>query len=197
MAGYREHRHAFGAEYLQQLRTAIRQSRYFTVNNLNRDFVGTRGFSVVFQRSTQERLQEQMPWAAPYLALALRADCNAFYLNPLQLERGSYVAPHIDRSLHAYLLEIDPPVMVSVLYVDVPSPLHGGNLVLRRGRRFLGRIAPEPGLLVLFDGDLQHEIERQDSAGPRLSLVCEQYCLTEDELARVPQFAVESRAGRY
>jgi hypothetical protein len=197
MAGYREHRQAFAADYLQKLQAEIRHSRYFTVNNLNRDFVGTRGFSVVFQRATLGRVQREMEWASPYLDLALRRDCNAFYLNPLQLDRGSYVAPHIDRSLHAYLIEVDPPVAVTVLYVDVPAPLQGGRLVLRRGKKFLGRITPEPGLLVEFDGDLQHEVERVDSQGPRLSLVCEQYCLLDEELKKVPEYRVESRARSY
>tara|TARA_R110002072_G_scaffold186086_2_gene342984 strand:+ start:222 stop:503 length:282 start_codon:yes stop_codon:yes gene_type:complete len=37
---------AFDADYLFELQKQIRSSRYFAVNNLNLDFVGTRGFSV-------------------------------------------------------------------------------------------------------------------------------------------------------
>jgi hypothetical protein len=39
-----------------------------------------------------------------------------------------------------------------------------------------------------------HSIERVDSPGERLSLVCEQYALPEDELERVPRYALETRA---
>jgi hypothetical protein len=197
MAGYTEHSEAFPPRYLQTLRQQIRRSRYFTVNNLNRDFVGTRGFSVVFHRAALARVVAEFPAFEPYLDLALRADCNAFYLNPLQLERGSRVDPHIDRSLRAYRPEIDPPLGVSVLYIDVPAALQGGALVLQRGKRRLGRITPRVNLLVHFDGDLTHSVERLESPGPRLSLVCEQYRLTEGELEQVPSYAIESRVRVY
>jgi len=197
VAGHTLEEGAFDADYLAQLCTQIRKSRYFTTNNLNRDFVGTKGFSVVFRRERLPRVVTEFPWAAAYLDRALRADCNAFYLNPLQLERGSNVAPHIDRSLHSYVLDVDPPLAVSVLYVDVPADLQGGELVLRRGRKFLARITPRAGTLVEFDGDLEHAVERVDSAGLRLSLVCEQYALGDDELALVPDYRIETRAKAY
>ena len=151
---------------------------------------------MVFHRSARERVHAEFPAFAPYLDLALRDDCNAFYLNPLQLERGSRVDPHIDRSLRAYCAEVDPPFVVSVLYVAVPPSLQGGALVLQRGKRHVGRITPVLNLLVHFDGDLTHSIERLDCAGERLSLVCEQYQLPPAELAQVPEFAIESRAQR-
>lgn len=188
---------AFDADYLALLRERIRKSPYFTTNNLNRDFVGTQGFSVVFWRERLPRAVAEFPWAAPYLERALRPDCNAFYLNPLQMSTGSVVMPHVDRSLHAYLLDVDPPCTVSVLYVDVPADLRGGDLVLRRGKRFLGRVTPREGLLVAFDGDLEHAVERVECTGKRLSLVCEQYALTEEELRQVPEWRIESRAKRY
>lgn len=197
MAGHSLQPDALSPEQLQTLRERIRQSRYFTTNNLNRDFVGTRGFSVVFHAAQRARVEDEFPWCAPYLALALRADCNAFYLNPLQLQQGSHVAPHIDRSLRAYVLDVDPPLQVSVLYVEVPRELRGGDLVLRRGRKFLGRVTPREGLLVQFDGDLEHGVDRVDSPGLRLSLVCEQYLLPAEQLARVPPYRIESRAKQY
>jgi hypothetical protein len=197
MSGHTLHEGAFGPDHLAALRAQIRKSPYFTVNNLNRDFVGTRGFSVVFQRTALPRVQAAFPWSAPFLERALRPDCNAYYLNPLQLEQGSYVAPHIDRSLRAYVLDVDPPLQVSVLYVDVPDGMRGGGLVLRRGRKFLGRVTPRAGLLVQFDGDLEHGVDRVDTPGLRLSLVCEQYLLAASELAQVPEYAIESRKQAY
>jgi len=197
VAGHTLQPDAFDADYLALLRQRIRQSRYFTTNNLNRDFVGTRGFSLVFRGTARERVVQEFPWCGPYLDRALRADCNAFYLNPLQLEQGSNVSPHIDRSLRSYVLDIDPPLQVSVLYVDVPKVLRGGELTLRRGKKFLGRVVPREGLLVQFDGDLEHGVERVDTPGLRLSLVCEQYLLEEEQLAMVPEFRIESRAKAY
>lgn len=197
LAAHTLHPGAFDAAYLALLRRQIRKSRYFTTNNLNRDFVGTRGFSVVFHRSALERVRTEFPWSGPYLDRTLRDDCNAFYLNPLQLEQGSHVAPHIDRSLRAYVLDVDPPLQVSVLYIDVPAGMRGGDLVLRRRRKLLGRVTPREGLLVHFDGDLEHGIDRVDSPGLRLSLVCEQYQLDPAQLAAAPEYRIESRAQRY
>lgn len=196
-AGHTVSVEAFDQDYLDTLRQQIRKSRLFTTNNLNRDFVGTQGFSVVFRRERLPRVVVEFPWAERYLQRALRADCNAFYLNPLQLAQGSVVRPHIDRSLHAYVLDIDPPRAVSVLYVDVPPDLRGGDLVLRRGKKFLGRVTPRAGMLVEFEGDLEHAVERVDSAGKRLSLVCEQYALEDEQLAMVPDYRIETRAKSY
>lgn len=197
MSGHTLIRDSFAPDYLRALGLAVRKSPWFTTNNLNRDFVGTRGFSVVFHREQRERVVEQFPFFAPYLARVLRDDCNAFYLNPLELEAGSRVDPHVDRSLRAYCEDITTPLQVSVLYVDVPPAMRGGRLLLARGKKHLGCVAPEPGLLVTFDGDLLHGVERVESAGKRLSLVCEQYSLDERELAAVPDYRLESRANRY
>lgn len=188
---------AFASDYLAALCTAIRASRYFTTNNLNRDFIGTKGFSVVFRSAQRARVEAEFPHFAPYLARALRPDCNAFYLNPLQLQSGSRVDPHIDRSLRSYCKDIATPVQVSVLYVEVPQDMRGGTLVLQRGKKVLARVSPEAGMLVEFDGDLTHSVERVDSAGMRLSLVCEQYSLLEEELEMVPDYRIESRARSY
>lgn len=166
----------------------------FTQNNLNRDFVATRGFSVVFRREHKEQVTRAFPFFEPYLEQVMREDCNAFYLNPLQLGTGSRVDPHIDRSLRSYCKDVATPLCVSVLYVEVPTGMKGGGLVLARSKRVLARIAPRSDLLVEFDGDLTHSVERVDTAGLRLSLVCEQYSLLPEELDLVPDFGVESRA---
>jgi hypothetical protein len=196
-SAHRETPDAFPADYLDSLAKSIRACRLFTVNNLNRDFVGTRGFSVVFVRDMVAKVTAEFPFFAPYLQRALRADCNAFYLNPLQLESGSRVDPHIDRSLRSYCKDIATPLEVSVLYVEVPPGMRGGSLVLARGKKTLARVTPRPNLLVGFDGDLTHSVERVDSPGRRLSLVCEQYALDERELAEVPTYRVETRAREY
>ncbi len=188
---------AFPPAWPKSLQKQIRACPYFTVNTLNRDFVGTRGFSVVFRRDSIARVQREFPYFAPYLSVALRTDCNAFYLNPLELVAGSSVDPHIDRSLRSYSAHIDTPVMVSVLYVEVPASMRGGELVLSRGRKHLARIKAATNTLVTFDGDLTHAVARMEGPGARLSLVCEQYRLLHPELEQIPEFAIETRARPY
>jgi uncharacterized protein YdhG (YjbR/CyaY superfamily) len=191
---YHQQPSAFEAAYLSKLQKQILACPYFAINNLNRDFIGTKGFSVVFQRSGLSEVEQRFPFFKPYLSLALQPDCNAFYLNPLLLEVGSRVDPHIDRSLRSYCKTIEPPAIVSVLYVQVPLALQGGELVLRSNKRQVGQIRPQPNLLVHFQGNLTHSVNEVTSSGTRLSLVCEQYSLSEVELEEIPEFTLESRA---
>ena len=197
MSVYTEGREAFTVSYLRELKRGILGSPYFTTNTLNRDFVGTRGFSLVFHAHGRAEVERNFPIFQAFLARALRIDCNAFYLNPLGLEHGARVDPHIDRSLRAYCKTVLPPLAVSVLYVDVPVGLVGGTLVLARGKKQLARVRPTTNALIEFGGDLTHSIERVDGPGLRLSLVCEQYALTDDELALIPAYALETRARTY
>ena len=166
---------------------------YFTVNNLNRDFVGTKGFSLVFRRSHLQNVEQRFPYFKPYLNRVMQPECNAFYLNPLLLKHGSRVDPHIDRSLRSYCKTIAPPLMVSVLYIEVPENLEGGELVLRSHKCQLGQIRPQTNTLLFFQGDLTHSINPVISSGTRLSLVCEQYSLDDDQLGEIPEFQLESR----
>ena len=193
MSYYRQKPNAFAASYLDDLRGGILDCPYFAVNNLNRDFVGTKGFSVVFQRSRLETVAQKFPFFEPYLDLALEPDCNAFYLNPLLLQEGSRVDPHIDRSLRSYCKTINPPDSVSVLYVQVPPALQGGELVLRDHKRQVGQVKPQVTLLIHFQGNLTHSVNAVKVPGTRLSLVCEQYNLDESELREIPEFTIESR----
>jgi hypothetical protein len=191
---YSQHPNAFPISYLNDLRGEILACRYLTINNLNRDFIGTKGFSVVFQRSELGEVERRFPFFKPYLERALQPTCNAFYLNPLLLQEGSRVDPHIDRSLRSYCKTVEPPVVVSVLYVQVPLNVQGGELVLHRHKQRVGQIKPQVNTLLYFQGDLTHSVNAVKTAGTRLSLVCEQYSLSETELQDIPAFTVESRA---
>ncbi|GFE68318.1 2OG-Fe(II) oxygenase [Chroococcus sp. FPU101] len=191
---YHQRSQAFAQDYLSELQGQILACPYFAVNNLNRDFVGTKGFSVVFRRSHLQTVEQQFPYFGRYLEQALQSDCNAFYLNPLLLKSGSRVDPHIDRSLRSYCKTIDPPNVVSVLYIKVPSDLVGGELVLRSHTRQIGQIRPQANTLVFFQGDLTHSVNPVSSSGFRLSLVCEQYNLEDIQLREIPEFKLESRA---
>lgn len=194
MPYYHQYSQIFDPIYLSRLQGQILACPYFAVNNLNRDFVGTKGFSIVFRRSHISLVEQQFPYFKPYLEQALQPDCNAFYLNPLLLKTGSRVDPHIDRSLRSYCKTIQPPAVVSVLYVQVPSDLVGGELVLRSGKRQVGKICPQVNTLLVFQGDLTHAVNPVTSTGSRLSLVCEQYQLDATELSDIPEFTLESRA---
>lgn len=194
MKYYQQHPNAFPIPYLNDLRGEILACSYLATNNLNRDFIGTKGFSVVFQRSEIGEVERRFPFFKPYLEKALQPSCNAFYLNPLLLKEGSRVDPHIDRSLRSYCKTVEPPMMVSVLYVQVPQNLQGGELVLRRNKQQVGQIKPEVNKIVYFQGDLTHSVNAVQTAGTRLSLVCEQYSLSETELQDIPGFTIESRA---
>jgi hypothetical protein len=194
MSGFTEETQAFAPNYLASLRKQILASRYLATNTLNRDFVGTRGFSVVFRRASLPRVTKEFPYFATYLERVMRPDCNAFYMNPLLLASGSRVDPHIDRSLSGYCPTVNPPVQVSVLYVTVPADMRGGRLELQRGRKLLGRVVPAENKLVRFDGDLMHDVERVESQGTRMSLVCEHYALNDEELEQIPEYVVETRA---
>ncbi len=196
MKYYHQQPNSFPSNYLSDLSGQIQACPYFAINNLNRDFVGTKGFSVVFQRSELAEVEQQFPFFKPYLNLALQPTCNAFYLNPLLLKEGSRVDPHIDRSLRSYCKTIEPPVLVSVLYVQVPSDMQGGELVLHCHKRQVGQIKPQMNTLLYFQGDLIHSVNPVKTLGNRLSLICEQYSLSEAELQEIPQFTVESRAAQ-
>lgn len=191
---YQQHSQVFPQVYLQELRGQIFACPYFTVNNLNRDFVGTKGFSLVFRASHVSEVCQKFPYFKPYINRIRQAECNAFYLNPLLLEQGSRVDPHIDRSLRSYCEKIAPPLWVSVLYIEIPDSLVGGELVLRSSKRQVGQIRPQVNTLVLFQGDLTHSVTSVSTPGRRLSLVCEQYCLDPEELQDIPEFLIESRA---
>jgi 2OG-Fe(II) oxygenase superfamily len=190
---YQQRSNPFPNNYLNDLWGEIQACPYFAVNNLNRDFVGTKGFSVVFQRSGLARVERQFPFFKTYLDVALQSNCNAFYLNPLLLKEGSRVDPHIDRSLRSYCKSIEPPALVSVLYVRIPAEMKGGELILRRQKQQVGQITPKTNTLVYFQGDLTHSVNAVASKGSRLSLVCEQYSLLDRELESIPEFIVESR----
>lgn len=194
MSYYRTSHDVFDPKYLTKLQKQILSCSYFSVNNLNRDFVGTKGFSLVFQRSGISEVERHFPFFKPYLSVALQPTCNAFYLNPLLLQTGSRVDKHIDRSLRSYCKTIQPPDTVSVLYVQVPDVLEGGDLVLHCHKRQVGYIRPQVNTLLFFQGDLTHSVKEVKSpVSTRLSLVCEQYNLLETELEQIPEFAIESR----
>jgi len=193
MKYYQLQNNVLSDHYLNKLWHKINSNSYFAVNNLNRDFVQTKGFSVVFRRDGLSLVEQKFPFFKLYLDMAIHPECNAFYLNPLLLEQNSRVDPHIDRSLRSYCKMIKPPLLVSVLYVRIPENMSGGELILQSAKRVVGKITPQTNSLVYFQGDLTHAVTPVKSIGSRLSLVCEQYILTSSEIEDIPMFTIESR----
>jgi hypothetical protein len=75
---YQTSENAFPLDYLSQLQGQILNCPYFAVNNLNRDFIGTKGFSLVFQRSGLNKIEQQFPFLKTYLSIALESNVTPF-----------------------------------------------------------------------------------------------------------------------
>jgi predicted 2-oxoglutarate/Fe(II)-dependent dioxygenase YbiX len=124
----------------------------------------------------------------------LKSSCNAFYLNPLVINAGGGVKAHIDCSISSYIGKTTIPNIVSVLYVEIPSDLQGGELILQHHQNQVAQIQPKTNTLLYFRGDLTHLVDEVKSLQPRVSLVCEQYKLSETQLQQIPKFDVKSSA---
>jgi hypothetical protein len=190
-------------ESLVALQTAILASPYLADSQLDHaGFQGSRGFSVVFTRSGIHRVLSRFPEFEPYIQRALKSACNAFYLNPLLLAEGTGVAPHVDCSISSYGMEMAVPTLVSVLYIHIPSDMQGGNLILSlddseadsMNHQPLAVLQPQVNTLLHFLGFLTHSVTPVQSKHTRISLVCEQYTLSEERLASIPEFEILSGA---
>ena len=185
---------AFSSDYLEYLKSQILTCSYLANNQLSKSFAGTQGFSVIFKASGISDLNWQFPFLKTYLETALRKTCNAFYLNPLVLEEGACVKPHIDCSLSSYGEEMLIPKIVSVLYVQVPNDLQGGELILQEDDYPICKIQPRANTLLYFKGNLKHSVNEVNSSQTRISLICEQYNLSENQLQHIPEFEIETKA---
>jgi hypothetical protein len=191
---------ALPASTLESIRSAILDSSLLGESNLSSQFSGTYGFSITFRHEALAEVTERFPAFAPFLEAALLPGCNAFLLNPLLIQNGRGVEAHLDRSMGFYGAGIGNPVAVSVLYVQVPERLAGGELRLyHRGER-VAALAPLARSLVTFRGDLVHEVASVEAGAPelsaaRISLVVEQYRVPESLVARVPRLELRTRTG--
>lgn len=182
---------AFAADYINNLSAQILASPHLGVSQLSDSFAETKGFSIVFNRAGIKQVESNFPFFKLYLKAALKPSCNAFYLNPLILESGGVVKPHVDCSISEYCKTFTTAQIVSILYVKVPSDLEGGELILGDRDRQISKITPKTNTLLHFKGNLTHSVNRVKSKNIRISLVCEQYTLSENKLKLVPEFALE------
>ncbi|MEB3284580.1 MAG: 2OG-Fe(II) oxygenase [Candidatus Sericytochromatia bacterium] len=186
------------ATQLAAIRSEILGSPWMAASNLNHRFRGTYGFTVAFQRHHLPALLQQFPTWGPVLEKMLRPECNAFFLNPLLMKDGAGVAPHVDLSLSSTVPGVRTPRYVSVLYVEVPPLLQGGLLRLYEGDSRVATITPRAGTMLIFRGDMRHEVTpvtagATDMYEARLSLVVEQYRLTEHQLNYLPEIRIGTR----
>lgn len=182
-----------GEQDLEQLRAAVLESPYLAETDLNEGFSGTRGFSLLFKRSERERAEQLMPALIPYFEKVLKSEANVFFLNPLVIVGGGGVGPHTDKTLTSYVDDPPFPFCVSVLYLKLPQPRSGGDLVFHRF--FLKRrVIPRENLLVEFPGWLLHEVTELSSTDPepRISMVLEQYRLEPEQLQEVRDWHLET-----
>lgn len=110
--------------------------------------------------------RQRLPEMAPLLDFVL---ATARRLLPAEALRYGFwfndMAPGHTTSLHSH--EEDDELLSAVYYVDCLAD--AGDLVIHDDRARVV-IAPRPGLLVLFPPDLPHEVRRNDSTRPRLSI---------------------------
>jgi hypothetical protein len=184
-------------ELRQQLRDGLFASPWLGAHQLSEAFGDARGFSIVFTEAGLARVLDELPFLEPFLRIALRPSCNAFYVNPLVLGPGPGVGRHIDMSLAPYLGR-RPADLVAVYYLDAGRAEDGEGLLRLAQPAESGTaivpLQPRDNRLVLFRGDLPHEVTALRTATTRVSVVCEQYRLREDQLADVPVFQVRSSA---
>jgi hypothetical protein len=202
---------------LARLDDGLLDSKFIARSQLAGSFQASRGFAVIF---THEGIAELFarfsfvePWVRELLdgsgqqALRTWTDrlvsappaCNAFYLNLLLIPPGGFIGPHVDATLRDVSgIEDAVPELVSVLYLREPGTERGGELALYDGAAHLVHVHPVRGAAVHFRGDLRHEVcvyETDDASALRASLVCEQYALPDEGLARMPAFSIHSKAG--
>ncbi|KWD61902.1 hypothetical protein WL68_21060 [Burkholderia cepacia] len=175
---------------LSSLKEGILNSEYLGPSPLGKEFVNSKGFSIVFRREWIDMVEHRFPYLRPFLDCALFEACNAFYINPLILEGSSRVDPHIDCRLigdgNVRLI----PNLVSILYVAVPRDVVGGSLVLNVGSESEVVVQPERNEIIHFLGSLVHAVTELRTSCMRMSVVCEQYNLADDSLLDFPAFSV-------
>jgi hypothetical protein len=88
------------------------------------------------------------------------------------------------------------PILVSVLYIQVPHALQGGELLLQASEHQVVQIQPQTNTLLYFRGNLKHSVNEVKSSQPRISLICEQYNLSETRLQQIPEFEIKSEADK-
>lgn len=183
----------FDQRVTEALVDGVLNSPYLGNSPLGPEFVKTKGFSIVFQRDAMEALISAFPYLCQFLDCCVFPKSNAFYLNTLIMTDGSRVDAHIDCRLVVSQNMRIIPTIVSIFYASA-DPAGGGHLTLGTGTPQATTIAPKPGDLLHFRGDIVHDVSPYMSQSPRINVVCEQYNLTSELLDDFPIFEVITQA---
>lgn len=213
MREFRRQKRALPDAAFAALRDTLLASPLVGRSTLAGPFQASRGFAVIFKREGVDRVVSRFPalraWfdavlgapavraLTPWWQRSLTRIPNAWYLNVLLVSEGGTVSRHVDATLRKPAGEAEAvPEMVTVLYLSVPKA-RGGTLQLWSGPTPVGEVKPLENAAVHFRGDLAHQVNAFEGAqeAVRASLVIEQYHFTDDALARLPDFKLESRAG--
>lgn len=183
---YRLEHNAFTEEYRSYVERSILTSPYLGNSPLGPEFVKTGGYSVVFRRSALREVLAEFGYMSDFIDKAVFPKSNAFYINPLVMNEGSRVGAHVDcRLLLSQNVRIIP-TLVSIFYVSADDDAEGGELVLNIGSVNEITLRPKRNDLLYFRGNIIHGVSPLVNAHPRVSLVCEQYNLTEALLDSFP-----------
>lgn len=164
----------------------VLHSEFFGESALGKEFISTKGFSLVFKRSALNDICQSLPYLSVLLSKVLFEKCNAFYINPLVLYGKSKVEAHIDCRLAMPQNIRIIPNLVSVYYADVSSTMKGGTLVLNSGADNEIAILPKTDDLIHFLGNVIHHVETVETPQRRISIVCEQYNLDDELISEFP-----------
>ncbi len=207
-----QRRSGLSRDAFEALKQSLLGSPLVGRSTLGGPFRSSRGFAVIFHGEGVDGVVTRFPTLGPYLARTLGAPGverlrpwyrskpvapNAWYLNVLLVGTGGTVSRHVDATLRPFLEQEVLPTLVSVLYLEVPGG-QGGELQLWHEAEPVARIQPRSNHCVHFRGDLAHAVEPFSSGASdavRASLVIEQYTLSPEQLAAVPTFKLDSRAG--
>lgn len=164
---------------------------------LGPEFVRTTGFSVVFRRLALGTVCRVFPYLRELPDALLFAECNAFYVNTLIMQSSSRVEPHIDCRLLSHSQTRLIPNLISIYYAQIPPDMVGGRLVLNPGEQQEVTVAPRQGDTVHFVGSTVHLVEEVRTPCRRLSVVCEQYNLSEALSGKFPICEVLTGASKH
>ena len=177
---------AFDDDYRREMVAAIVASEHFGPSVLGQEFVNTSGLSLVFRRDHLSTVASHFPFLERLLDVALFEASNAFYVNPLVLDRRSRVGEHVDcRYMPGTGVRILPTI-VSVYYAEIDKSMIGGDLVFITEHGDIP-VRPCANEFLHFVGSARHYVSKIDGGCRRVSVVIEQYNLDSEMLSVFPE----------
>lgn len=118
---------------------------------------------------------------------------NAYICNPLILEKSKSIGYHYDDTIG-----FARPVCVTVLYLDAPSDMTGGEFCIRDHSHTIVHDV-EVGQKLTFRGDMCHMVRPYETNENkrRVSLVFEQYNIPEIDLCKAATTIRTSSRGKF